>query len=68
MKDLNVGKCECREDRAVKHFITWALIEPPERTHISPSVTLVLIVGDAGKIPPDYLRLYAPAHFRETRS
>ena len=34
---------------------------------LSPSVTLVLNVGDASKIPPDDLRLYAPYDFKETK-
>ena len=34
---------------------------------LSPSVTLVLNVGDARKIPPDDLRLYAPCDFKETK-
>ena len=34
---------------------------------LSPSVTLVLNVDDASKIPPDDLRLYVPCDFKETK-
>ena len=34
---------------------------------LSPSVTLVLNVDDAKKIPPDDLKLYAPCDFKETK-
>ena len=36
---------------------------------LSPSVTLVLNVGDGSKIPPDNLRqyMYVPCDFRETK-
>ena len=57
---------ECFEACAVEHSITC--LQPPEFTwkDLSHSVTLVLNVGDAIKIPPDDLRLYAPCDFKGT--
>ena len=46
---------------ALKSMQVWNI------ANLSPSVTLVLNIGDASEIPPDDLRLYVPCDFKETK-